>query len=149
MVLLPDRAVLPLVAWYYRPGRAVPLLALDLLPMLAPTWVLLCFLLVLDVAMTSFCRFRVFVLRVSGGGSRHSKPVRNTESKRYRNPDEPEGSNPPKCNIKKTASKYKETNIDCDTMPLKEFARRRKKNPYVTKRAQFRGGEMFWSKQQS
>lgn len=99
--------------------------------------------------MTSFCHFRVLVLRVTGGGSRRSNPVRDTQSKRFRNSDGPKGSNPLKRNIKKTASKDKEANVDYDTMPLKEYVRRQKINSYVTERVQMRGCELFWSKQQA
>ena len=36
-----------------------------------------------------------------------------------------------------------------DEMPLAEFVSRRKINPYVTPRANLRGNELFWTKQQN
>ena len=36
-----------------------------------------------------------------------------------------------------------------DEMPLAEFVTRRKINPYVNPRANFRGNELFWIKQQN
>ena len=35
-----------------------------------------------------------------------------------------------------------------DEIPLTEFATRRKINPYVNPRANFRGNNLFWTKQQ-
>ena len=36
-----------------------------------------------------------------------------------------------------------------DEMPLAEFVTRRKINPYVNPRANFRGNDLFWTKQQN
>ena len=35
-----------------------------------------------------------------------------------------------------------------DEIPLAEFATRRNINPYVNPRANFRGNDLFWTKQQ-
>ena len=71
-------------------------------------------------------------------------------SKRLRNQDEvPKGSNAPKRNVKTTASKYKEPSKGMDGIPFTEFVSRRKINPYVNPRANFRGNELFWTKQQN
>ena len=91
---------------------------------------------------------------VLGGGSgvpaRCSNPSRDTGSKRLCNQEDvPEGSNAPKRNVKTTASKFKETSKDMDEIPLAEFVSRRKINPYANPRANFRGNELFWTKQRN
>ena len=93
----------------------------------------------------------VFAFCVSGGGSRRSNPSRDTGSKRLRNPQDeaPEGSNAPKRNVKTTASKYKEPSKGMDEIPLAEFVSQRKINPYANPHANFRGNELFWTKQQN
>ena len=94
------------------------------------------------------------MLCVIGGGSstnvRRSNPVRDTGSKRLRNQEDvPEGSNAPKRNVKTTASKVKEPTRDMDEIPLAEFVSLGKIKPYVHPRANFRGNELFWTKQQN
>ena len=39
--------------------------------------------------------------------------------------------------------------MSMDEMPLAEFVNRRKINPYVNPHANFRGNELFWTKQQN
>ena len=39
--------------------------------------------------------------------------------------------------------------MDMDEIPLAEFISRRKINPYVNPRANLRGNELFWTKQQN
>ena len=92
------------------------------------------------------------MLCVIGGGSgsnvRRSNPSRDTGSKRMRNQDEaPEGSNASQCRTKHTATKLKEPTMGMDEIPLTEFIVRRKINPYVNPRANFRGNDLFWTKQ--
>ena len=64
-----------------------------------------------------------FAFCVSGGGSRHSNPSRDTGSKRLRNPQDeaPEGSNAPKRNVKTTASKQKEPTKGMDEISVSEY----------------------------
>ena len=92
-----------------------------------------------------------FAFCVSGGGSRRSNPSRDTGSKRLRNPQDeaPEGSNAPKRNVKTTASKQKEPAKGMDEISTTEYVERRKINPYVNPRANLRGNELFWTKQQN
>ena len=97
---------------------------------------------------------RVFCVCVLGGSSgapaRHSNPSRDTGSKRLCNQDEaPEGSNAPQRRTKTTATKNKESSKGMDELPLAEFAAQRKINPYVNPRANFRGNDLFWTKQQN
>ena len=96
----------------------------------------------------------VFVSCVLGGGSgahaHRSNPNRDTGSKRLRNQDEaPEGSNAPQRRTKTTATKNKEPSMGMDEIPLAEFVTRRRINPYVNPRANFRGNDLFWTKQQN
>ena len=97
---------------------------------------------------------RVLVLCVIGGGSgsnvRRSNPSRDTGSKRLRNQGEaPEGSNAPQRRTRTTATKNKEPSMGMDEIPLAEFVARRRINPYVNPRANFRGNDLFWAKQQN
>ena len=91
-----------------------------------------------------------FVVCVLGGGSgapaRRSNPSRDTGSKRMRNTEEAEGSNAPQRRTKTTATK-EDPAKGMDEIPLAEFIARRKINPYGTPRANFRGNELFWTKQ--
>ena len=97
-----------------------------------------------------FCVSCVFCVCVSGGGSRHSNPSRDTSSKRLRNPGEaPEGSTAPKRHVKTSASKHKEPTKGMDEIPQSEFVCLRKLHPYVNPRAIVRGCELFWNKQQT
>ena len=91
---------------------------------------------------------------ILGGGSdvpvRRSNPRRDTGSKHLRNQEDVlEGSNAPKRNVKTTASKFKEPSKDMDEIPLVVFVSRRKINPYANPHANFRGNELFWTKQQN
>ena len=94
-----------------------------------------------------------FVVCVLGGGSgapaRRSNPPRDTGSKRMRNTEEADGSNAPQRRTKTTASKEKEPAKGMDEIPLAEFIARRKVNPYGNPRANFRGNDLFWTKQQN
>ena len=95
----------------------------------------------------------MFVLCVIGGGSgsnvRRSNPDRDTSSKCLRNQEAPEGSSAPQRRTKSTATKTKEPTLGMDEMPQGEFLIRRKINPYVNPRANFRGKDLFWTKQQN
>ena len=86
----------------------------------------------------------------SGAHARRSNPSRDMGSKRLCNQDEaPEGSSAPQRRTKTTATKDKEPVMGMDEMPLAEFISRRKINPYVNPRANFRGNDLFWTKQQN
>lgn len=91
---------------------------------------------------------------VIGGGSGsnvcRSNPVCDTGSKHLRNLDEaPVGSNAPQRRTKTTATKNKKPSMGMDEIPLAEFVTRRKINPYVNPRANFRGNDLFRTKQQN
>ena len=66
-----------------------------------------------------------------------------------RNTEAAEGSNAPQRRTKTTATKEKEPTMGMDEIPLAEFISRRKINPYGNPRANFRGNELFWTKQQN
>ena len=86
----------------------------------------------------------------SGSNVHRSNLVRDTGSKRLRNPDEaPEGSNASQRRTKYTTTKQKEPVMGMDEMPHAEFVIRKKLNPYVNPRANFRGNDLFWTKQQN
>ena len=77
-------------------------------------------------------------------------PSRDTGSKWLRNKDEAaQGSNASQRRTKHTATKQKEPVMGMDEVPLAEFFVRRKINPYVNPRANFRGNDLFWTKQQN
>ena len=60
-----------------------------------------------------------------------------------RNTEAAEGSNAPQRRTKTTATKHKEPSMGMDEIPLAEFVTRRKINPYVNPRGNFRGNELF------
>ena len=66
----------------------------------------------------------VLCVCVLGGGSRRANPVRDTGSKRLRNPGEvPEGSSASKRNVKSIASKHKEPARGMDEIGAREYVR--------------------------
>ena len=66
-----------------------------------------------------------------------------------RNTEEAEGSNAPQRRTKTTATKEKEPTKGMDEIPLAEFISRRKINLYGNPRANFRGNDLFWTKQRN
>ena len=92
----------------------------------------------------------VLCVCVLGGGSRWANPVRDTGSKRLRNPGEvPEGSSASKRNVKSIASKHKEPARGMDEIGAREYVRIRQLHPYATPRSTIRGCELFWNKTQT
>ena len=82
------------------------------------------------------------------GRARRSNPPRDTQPKKYRTSEAPEGSatsglNPKMRSFKKTAPKNKGINVR--TMPPKDFLLFRNRNHYLEDKAQIKNIEHVWS----